>query len=316
MSSDLNPILYMSGVIQSLRMELWERNFIEIATPIMRQHDACARFPRFKLEDGRYLREAAAFALRRNLEYSPKVFEIGPCFRKDNLDDTHLQQFTMLDIYQKGATLPEAIDLCSQLVSLSYKGPFKTLSVAKKILSDFNIDLFNDPGSSKKLEKVLFLKYNRPEFTFTELVNQYLEEEIEPQSKGCCLIVTEYPIVSEILGKPKEGATCIAGNAEFKIEGIEVVNVYEDDPNPNRVIEHGRLYPDHHSIDNEIICDLVNQGVVPSDSAGFGIGIERLCRVSLGLSSVQPFIVSPEFNAKQPISRVDPCLQSVTSMRS
>lgn len=296
---NINPILYMAQVLQVLRVALWNENFLEIPTPVLRAHDACARFPRFKLEDGRYLREAAAFALRRNLAYCPRIFEIGPCFRQDVLDDTHLQQFTMLDVYQKGANLEDAITLCKKLISLSYKGSFKVLSVAKQIKKDFGVDLFNDAESSKKLQRILLSKYNQPNFTLTELVNQYIEEEIEPQSEACCLIVTEYPIVSEILGKPRSGAACIAGNAEFKINGIEVVNIYEDDPDTARVIKHGQMYPDHHSLDNEIICDLVNSGLVPGNSAGFGIGIERLCRVSLGLTSVQPFLVSPEFNASQ-----------------
>jgi len=303
MSKNLNPILYMAELIQRLRTALWEKNFIEITTPILRQTDACARFPRFRLEDGRYLREAAAFALRRNLEYAPRIFEIGPCFRKDYLDDTHLQQFMMLDLYQRDATLDDAIDLCTHLVSLSYKGPFKILSLAKYMQDDLGIDLFNDPLSLEKLQKILLSKYKKSAYTFTQLVNQYIEEEIEPKSKGSCLIVTEYPVVSEILGKPKEGAACIAGNAEFKIEGIEVVNLYQDDPDTNRLMKQGKMYPDHHSIDNEIICDLIDKGIVPAESAGFGIGIERLCRVSLGLSSVQPFIVSEEFNAKQPTNK-------------
>jgi len=311
MSENLNPILYMAEVIQKLRTTLWDKDFIEISTPILRKHDACARFPRFKTEDGRYLREAAAFALRRNLEFFPRIFEIGPCFRKDDLDDTHLQQFTMLDVYKKGVTLEDAIELCKQLVSLSYKGPFKNLSLAKKIMDDFEIDLFNDSSASQKLQKILLSKYNEPKFTFTQLVNKYIEEEVEPKSKGYCLIVTDYPIVSEILGKPREGAACIAGNAEFKIEGIEVVNLYQDDPDTNRLMKHGKMYPDHHSLDNELICKLIDKGIVPSESAGFGIGIERLCRVSLGLSSVEPFIVSPEFNAKQPIIKHELSLQAL-----
>jgi lysyl-tRNA synthetase, class II len=302
-SENLNPVLYMARVIQTLRTTLWDKNFIEISTPILRANDACARFPRFRLEDGRYLREAAAFALRRNLEYANRLFEIGPCFRRDDLDDTHLQQFTMLDLYQKGATLDDAIDLCKQLVCLFYKGPIKILSVAKEMLDDLEVDLFHDPLSSEKLYKILLYKYNKPEFTFTQLVDKYIADEIEPKSKGCCLIVMDYPIVSEILGKPKEGFACIAGNAEFKIEGIEVVNLYQDDPDTARLMKHGKMYPEHHCIENEIMYNLLDTGLVPSESAGFGIGIERLCRVSLGMSSIQPFLVSPEFTEKTPLNK-------------
>jgi aspartyl/asparaginyl-tRNA synthetase len=79
------------------------------------------------------------------------------------------------------------------------------------------------------------------------------------------------------------------------------LNLYQYDPDVKRLLKHGQLYPDHHSADNEIICDLVEKGIVPCESAGFGIGIERLCRVSLGLDSVHPFVVSPEFNAQEAV---------------
>ncbi|MBI6548311.1 hypothetical protein H8A87_06115 [Xenorhabdus sp. VLS] len=45
------------------------------------------------------MRESPAFSLRFNLQCSDRIYEIGPSFRPDAVDDTHLSEFTMLDLY-------------------------------------------------------------------------------------------------------------------------------------------------------------------------------------------------------------------------
>ena len=86
MSHSQHPILFLAKVIQAFRSTLWKEHFIEIPTPIIREHDCCAVVPRLRVADGRYLRESAALALRRNLAYAPRVFEVAQCVREDVVD--------------------------------------------------------------------------------------------------------------------------------------------------------------------------------------------------------------------------------------
>jgi aspartyl/asparaginyl-tRNA synthetase len=57
---------------------------------------------------------------------------------------------------------------------------------------------------------------------------------------------------------------------------------------------------DHHSPEDDILCRLIDSGEVPGESAGFGVGIERLCQVYLGLPDVLSFMACPEFVRERP----------------
>jgi lysyl-tRNA synthetase class 2 len=289
------PIVYMSKTVQDIRSFLLKNSFIELTTPIIRKLAGFPYIPRIQLDDGRYLREAPALALRKNLAYAPKIFEIAPCMRRDQVDDTHLQQFTMLDLYEMDATIDDAIRLCTQLISQFYHGTFKSLSVAKQILVDLNVDLFDDPEALLHLQIELTNAYGANFDNLTDMLNQYIVDEIEPKSKGCCLIVTDFPTIAEVMAAPKSGTFAVTAHSEFQINGIEVVNLYQDDPNIERFKSNSKKIKEQYNPEIEIICDLIDQGKLTPYSSGFGIGIERLCQVCLDLPSIKEFIVSPEF---------------------
>src|SRR5262245_24503030 len=117
MSSEA-PILFKSRVMRECRRLLDADGFIEIVTPVLRLLEGGGLTPRLRLEDGRYLRESPAYALRFNLTFAEKIFEIGPCFRVDAVDATHLPEFSMLDLYWRDASLAQVVSLGERLVRL------------------------------------------------------------------------------------------------------------------------------------------------------------------------------------------------------
>lgn len=289
-----DPLLMLVETIQLMRQYLWEKGFLEIPTPVIRAHDCCDVIPRIPLADGRFLQDSPALALRRHLGRYEKIFTISQCFRPDAIDDTHLQQFHMLDLYVRDASLTDIVALFEELIRQVFDGPMETLSVAEKIRNDFDVDLFDDNDCISILHRKLGELYQQPEEKLFSLLDRWITDEVEPLSRDKCLIVSEFPYAAEARAKPKNGAVAVADRVEFQIRGVEVIHLYEDDPDVSGFVERAKTFG-HHGPEDDIIKSLVNDGRVPHKSAGGAIGLERLCAVCLGLPTIQGFALSPEF---------------------
>lgn len=288
------PVVFKAHVIREFRRLLCDRGFLEVSTPVIRRHEGGALTPRLRLSDGRLLRESPAFALRYNLRHVPKAFEIGVCFRPDPVDATHLQEFSMLDLYWRDAALDEVVPLAQDLVGLFYDGPIEHLSFAEHLKSELDVDMFGDPEGEMMLRARLAEMYVSADMPFPKLLDRYVKTEIEPLSKGKCLVVRDFPFVIESRAGRKAGARCVADRVEFQIDGVEVVHAYTDEPNPERLRTCGEAQG-NFGPEDEVMCQLLASGEVPGESSGFGIGIERLCQVCTGAEDIGVFMASRPF---------------------
>ena len=290
-----NPIIFKARVMREFRSLLYAEGFVELSTPIIRRHRGSGLTPRMRLTDGWYLIDSPAFALRYNLQSAEKIFEIGPCFRLNDISATHLPEFTMLDLYWRGASLVDAVSLAERLVRLFYYGPVEGLSVAENIREKFGVDLFSSELGEQHLYQHLSAKYSAPDTSYLMLLDRYIKEEIEPLSKGRCLVVWDFPLQAEARARKKEGALCVADRVEFQIDGVEVIQAYTDEPDPFALVTRAEIQGDLEPED-QIMAELLEKDVVPSDSSGFGIGLERFCQVCLGVSDISQFMPSKPFS--------------------
>lgn len=93
-------------LIRNIREFLYDDNFTEVETPILQNIPSGASAYPFKthyeaLDKDFYLRIAPELFLKRLIVGGyEKIFEIGKCFRNEGIDRSHLQEFTMIEIYQ------------------------------------------------------------------------------------------------------------------------------------------------------------------------------------------------------------------------
>jgi lysyl-tRNA synthetase class 2 len=93
------------NLIKNIRNYLWKNGFTEVETPILQNIPSGASAYPFKtyyeaLNDDFYLRIAPELFLKRLIVGGyEKIFEIGKCFRNEGIDRSHLQEFTMLELY-------------------------------------------------------------------------------------------------------------------------------------------------------------------------------------------------------------------------
>lgn len=275
----MNVHIIRNQVLKNLRECLSRREYIETSSPIIRSCDSKIN-PRFALTDGRFLRDCMELPLRqRALRACPKVFEIGPCFRKDKEDETHFHEFYMMELYSVGESLKDMITLMSSIVTscMPVVKNIKEVSVREFILNDVGVDIFlEDTGVLVKaiLAKHTKLQVNKAHPYIT--VNKYIEAFIESTltERDCLYFLTDYPLCTIAVAKRKGGGNCIE-RFECFINGMEVSNAFEDCTDPNdlekRLNASGIM-----GMEEELLVSLTRSGDL-QETVGLGIGIDRLC---------------------------------------
>jgi len=209
----------------------------------------------------------------------PKVFELGPCFRKDKEDETHFSEFYMMELYSAGESLKEMIALMSSIITscMPMVNSIKEISVRDFIKKDVGVDILL--ADTRSLIKAILAKHpnvptkkGQPYVT----VNKYIEEFIESTltERNCLYFLLDYPLCTIAVAKRKNGGNCIE-RFECFINGMEVANAFEDCIDAvdleNRLKESGIM-----GGEEELLVLLTRNGDL-LETVGLGVGIDRLC---------------------------------------
>jgi lysyl-tRNA synthetase, class II len=292
-NNDLCLPLFRAELVARLRAILRGRGFVEFSTPFVRNSAGTCFSPRARLENGLYLRDSPSPALRSCLRYHDRIYEVGPCFRPEIPSPTRLREFTMLDLYWRDASVRDAVNLAEELILSVYAGPCARISAARVIQDVARIDLVEDPSARDRLQRYLTDRYPEQEACYLALLDRFFDDEIVPLSEGQCLIVEESPVGAEVTAATKAGTCHVADRAEIIIDRVEVVHVLRDESDGDamwrRAVAHGEF-----KAEDKLTADLLCSRALPACSAGFGIGIERLCRVLTG-EDIRGFVPCQEF---------------------
>lgn len=233
-------------------------------------------------------------ALRVNMEHHRRVFEIGPCFRPEKPDELHAPEFQMLDLYAADEDFEFLFALAERLVAPHIRYAPQRVSVAGHIRDLFGIDLCREPLGDLPARMSAYLNLSA-DVPFEAVLGQFVERELETQSTGAALFLTEYPVGGdEPCARLAPGTAAVLNRFELVVDGIEVVHGYEDEPDGDAFVERARavgLYDDEQAL----AWKAIGAGRVPAGSVGLGIGIERLCMAASGLKDITVFQQSPRF---------------------
>ncbi len=295
MSTERDPIRVKSDVLFGLRDALRGEGFVETITPVVRRANLGPgrRIP-VALGGARYLRAMIGPALRVNLEYHRRLFEIGPCFRPEQADDLHANEFTMLDLYAAGESFAYLLTLAELLVTPYISHTPVQVSVADHIRDIFGVDLRHAPLGDlpQRMAAHLGVCAQTP---FKDVLGQYIEQELESRSGGAAMFLTDYPLGGdEPCARRSPGTTAVLNRFELIVDGIEVVHGYEDEVDSVAFAERARA-ADLFDDEQRMVWGSIDAGRVPAASVGLGIGIERLCAVASGVRDIRPFLQSTEF---------------------
>lgn len=295
MPTPRDPVRVKSDMLFSLREVLRGEGFLEAVTPVVRRANlGPGRRVPVDLDGGRFLRAMIGPALRVNLEYHARVFEIGPCFRPEKPDDLHASEFTMLDLYAAGESFEYLFKLAGLLVTPHIPYTPVQVSVADHVNDVFGVDLRREPVGDLPQRMAARLRAS-PQTPFKDVLGRFIEQELETRSTGAAVFLTEYPLGGdEPCARLTPGTTAVLNRFEVIVDGIEVVHGYEDEVDAAVFAERARavgLYDD----EQRLAWEAIDAGRVPAGSVGLGIGIERLCAAASGIRDIRPFLQSAQF---------------------
>ena len=311
-----------SAIIQEIRKQLWERDFIEVETPCLHPIAGGAAARPFKthanaLDCDFYLRIALELHLKRLLVGGmDRVFELGRVFRNEGLSRRHNPEFTMLEVYQAYGSLESMKQLIQGLVqhlcanvigsfaiensegqTLQLDGPWREATYAELILdATQDSEYFNRSNQQKRATAEKFgleLASEVPDFLIT---HEIYEKRIEPTLIQPTF-VTKIPAELCPLAKRHPDNDGTLDVFELCINGQEIAPAYneQNDPIAQRRAFEEQVGEEVQSMDEDFLQAL-EYGMPPA--AGMGVGIDRLVILLSEAANIRDTILFPALRPK------------------
>lgn len=306
-----------SNLCQKWREYLLDGHAVEVATPILHMRPDIAPVRQFTTRHPttaqvHYLRIAPTEYLKRLLAAGEeRVFEFSTNFRDDVPDETHLPEFTSLEVMVRDTSCADmeqvAIDLCALAVEVArlaetpwghplWVQQWGEHSVTRiELVDELRMHYRVEPSWLEQRAMVARLLGDlgepvAPEAMLPRLLDQ-LVTAIAQRHSGAVL-VSGFP---EQLGGPAAPHQRYVGfkqRAELFIDGLEVANMSSnltDGHTLRRWHEHGvrmkhELGITANCLDDELLKAL--DGQLPP-SAVIGFGVERMLQATLNLPDIR-----------------------------
>ena len=306
-----------SAIIREMREFLWEREFLEVETPMLQAVSGGAAARPFRthfnaLSCDFNLRIALELQLKRLLVGGfDRVFEIGRIFRNEGLSRRHNPEFTMLEAYQAYSDYRGMMELTRSLIQRVAERAIGTLSIERPegevidlsgdwreakykdlILEATGREDWFDLPKQAKLEKAkgLGIEVN-PELEDFEVTNDVFEKVIE-HTLIQPTFVTHIPRELCPLAKITEDDPTTIDVFELCINGQEIAPAYseQNDPFVQREAFERQVGEETQELDEDFLLAL-EHGMPPA--GGMGLGIDRLVIFLTKAANIRDTILFP-----------------------
>jgi lysyl-tRNA synthetase class 2 len=314
-------------IIRVLREILWEKEFVEVETPILQTHYGGALAKPFRtyleaLGIPLYLRIAPEIYLKKMIVGGfEKIFEIGKNFRNEGIDREHNPEFTMMELYYAYCDREGLMNFVEELLKEVVKR-FNKKFGGKGLIIEYQ---GNKIDFGKKWRRIKYVEIIK-KYTGLDYFENSLDDFIKFAEKNNIefkpKLVTKAKIVDEIFKKiirknlisptflidhPKDISPLAKLNPKnpeltlrFQgyIGGLEIINAFSELNDPidqkERFLktqeELKKGDEEAHPYD-ETFIEALEYGMPPT--AGLGIGIDRLVMILTNSKYLRDVIYFP-----------------------
>lgn len=308
-----------------IRQFMDERGFIEVETPILHPIPGGAVARPFithhnALDIDLYLRVAPELYLKRLLIAGfDKTYELNRSFRNEGISPRHNPEYTMLEAYEAYVDYEDTMSLVEDLVRaiaqavngvvefefgdkrIDLAKPFKRMTMFEAIADATGRDLMQawsdrDRDALESHADDLGVTVD-PKWGLGKLLLEIFEASTE-RSLVEPVFVTGYPKEVSPLAKDHRTLPDFTEQADLIIGGVELAPCYSElnDPEEQRrrfeQQASARAAGDEEAtVHDEEFLEALAYGMPPA--GGFGLGIDRLLALLLGLPSLREVILFP-----------------------
>jgi lysyl-tRNA synthetase class 2 len=289
--SSIRPLIEQrSAIFFAVREFFRGSGFIEVTTPVRISAPAPELHINAIQSGDSFLRTSPELEMKCMLAAGyGKIFQIGPCFRKNEIGRLHREEFTMLEWYEPGADCRKLIPFTREMLE------FVSLSVYGR-----SECLFNNTMMDFKKYEVMSLSSAFAKFAKQDLLKivdagkfeEILVDMVEPAlPKDMPVFLSGYPAKFAALSKLSRDNPEFAERWELYLGGIEIANAYSelvDKDEQIRRFEEASLkkkeagesvYPE-----NRAFMEALEHGI--PECAGCALGLDRLVMLLTGAESI------------------------------
>lgn len=312
-------------IVQTFRQVLDDHGSLEVQTPILSTLAGGANARPFithhnALDMPMYMRIATELHLKRLVVgMLGRVYEIGPQFRNEGMDQRHNPEFTTLEVYWPYANYNDMMNLAEEIIVacadalgdriVTYQGktidlnpPFRRASMTELVIEYTDIDFEKITDEEARRQAKLRGLEVRPTDTRYDLLPLFFEEYAEAQLIQPTF-VTGHPTVISPLSKRNKENPDITDRFELFINGWEIANAFSELNDPldqrERFIDQAKKKEqgddESHPFDEDFI-NALEYGMPPT--GGMGIGIDRTVMLLTDSRSIRDVILFPTMKPK------------------
>lgn len=313
--------LARSAIVHELRAFLEEHGFVEVETAILTPVASGAAAQPFVthsnyLDHDVQLRIAIELALKRLIVGGiERVFEVGRCFRNEDLDGTHSPEFTMLELYWAYADYVELRAFIERLyehvgraLQARYPDVPAVAGAAQAFTPPFaQVDFVEALERASGVSGIAEMDAERlhalaraqgatlpPGEPAGRYLDKLFEQHVEPTLQRPTFVL-DHPAATTPLAKRHRSKPGRVERFELFYRGVELGNAYTELNDPDeqeaRFKEQlGGAGSESYRLDADFV-EALRYGMPPT--AGFGAGIDRMTMALLGIPSIKDVILFP-----------------------
>lgn len=309
-------------MIKTIRDFLNESGALEVDTPVLQNIPGGATARPFithhnALDVPFYLRIANELYLKRLIVGGfDFVYEFSRNFRNEGMDRTHNPEFTILEFYVAYKDYFWMMDFTERMLEkvatelhgtsevpmgdkkISFKAPFKRISIFDAIKEETGIDISNMDETGLRDVCTKLGIHTETSMGKGKLVDEIFGAKCEAKFIQPTFII-DYPVEMSPLTKKHRSKDGLVERFELMVNGKELANAYTELNDPldqrSRFEEQVKLMErgddEAMFIDQDFLRSL-EYGMPPT--AGIGIGIDRLCMLMTNSPSIQDVLLFPQ----------------------
>ncbi|MFW5997119.1 MAG: amino acid--tRNA ligase-related protein [Lentisphaeria bacterium] len=293
-----NALSLRHRLYQSIRRFFADRNFLEVTTPVQVRTPALEDHVAIQTTDCGYLRPSPELHMKQLLAAGyDRIYQLGPCFRKNETGALHAPEFTMLEWYRSDCDYWDILTDTKALIQQTLRDTGNSSSLQCKGKMVNTADNWQLLTVDEAFEK--YVGHTPEQSLGNERFEEDLLDKILPaidQSRP--LVLCDYPVQLGGLARSKPENPNRLERWELYIDGMEIANAYNELTNHKEQLERYRKTRERQMKAGEKAFPededffRASESGIP-DSGGIAFGVDRWLMMLAGaeeIAQIQPFL--------------------------